>query len=676
MNNLQFSIKNTKFPDLLICGVLFLFSFFITLYYPDVFLGIIILLSFGFIVHTNFIKPQNYSITEHIIVSIGIGLLTVNLLMASLVYLNKTQLFKEILLLLFLVSITISFIKRKTDEFKGYNFNREDVFPWLIVILFFFVSVALRHADFRLPDEYMYLDKIGGITSGEYISNYAPDRYFFHYSYSAIVDFAALTFRSTEIISLFFVALSLIPTYLLGKELFNKEVGYVSALFLVFNPSFIFYSIRLLPEIPSIFLLTSFLYFFYKWFVYKNKIDFFISSIFLMIAVFFKLHGIMFLAVGTLYMLLTSNFKDLKKNIRYLLIFIGALLLFSTVWHLHGDLYQMLQWLFSRILNEVSTDIIWIGYKTYVTFFAPDLYSMPFIVLFFLGVAAILREPFHKKLLLLMPIAFFVLLIPLTGAQFGMGIRNFLVNVPLMSIIAAYGTVLSARKYRSVFWALLCLYLLILGMIVVYAPKFPHLQFILPDLPVWIRVLTFSAAFAVIFLTIYGWKKEKWRNLRYSIVFLVIISSLLNANFFINMQEGYPDHSKNGIVEAGKWLSDNTPSNAKIQSSTYEWSPWIDINIGSNPGMRYPKSTFLSYYVNRTTYAPPANEELFLERIKNRDVDYVVIFTDPLLTTSDDIGDTYKYLQKYVNETPSGTGLVYTEQTESRKVLFRVYKVV
>lgn len=262
MNNLQFSIKNTKFPDLLICSALFLFSFFITLYSPNVFLGIIILLSFGFIVHTNFIKPQNYSITEHIIASIGIGLLTVNLLIASLVYSNRIQLFKEILLLLFLLFLAISFIRRKTSDFKGYNFNREDIIPWVIVILFFFVSVVLRHADFRFPDEYMYLNKIGGISSGGYISYYAEERYFFFYSYSAIISFAAPTFRSAEIISLFFMALSLIPTYLLGKELFNKEIGYVSALFLALNPSFIFYSIRLLSDIPLIFLIISFLYFF------------------------------------------------------------------------------------------------------------------------------------------------------------------------------------------------------------------------------------------------------------------------------------------------------------------------------------------------------------------------------------------------------------------------------
>lgn len=672
MNNLQFSIKNTKFPDMLICSALFLFSFFITLYSPNVFLGIIIVLSFGFIVHTNFIRPQTYSITEHIIASVGIGLLTVNLLVASLVYLNKTQLFKEILLLLFLLFLAISFIRRKTGEFKGYNFNREDIIPWVIVILFFFVSVVLRHADFRFPDEYMYLNKLGGITSGGYISDYAQERYFFYYSYSAIIGFAVPTFRSAEIISLFFMALSLIPTYLLGKELFNKEIGYISALFLAFNPSFIFYSIRLLSDIPLIFLITSFLYFFYKWYAGKNKIDFFISFIFLVIAAFVKLHGVIFLGIGALYMLLTLNTKNFKKNITFLLLLIGALQLFSTIWN-YGGLYLMLKWLFSMVINDVRTNIIWIGYKMYITFLSPDIYSMPFVVLFFLGIAATLKEPFHKKLFLLMPVGVYILFISLANKDFGMGVRNFFEVVPLVSIVAAYGTVHRERSYRSVFWILLCLYLAVLAVMVVYAPRFPHLNFIMPDIPLWIRALTFGAAFMVIFLIVYN--RGEWRKVTYLIISLIVVSSLLNAIFFINMQEGYPDRSKSGIIEAGEWLSANTPSNARIQSNTWELPFWLDINIKSNPGMRYPESTFLSYYVNRTTYAPPANEELLLERIKNKEVDYIVLFIDPLLTINPDAVN-YTYLQKYINQTPDGTELIHTGQSENQRLLFKVYRVV
>lgn len=674
MRNYRENIVEPKYLGLLLPSALFLFSFLISLYSPNVFLAIIILLSFGFIIQTIFIKPHSLSITEHIIVCAGVGLLTANLLMAFLVYLNKTLLFKESLLLLFFGCLIISFIKWKKSEFKDYYLNKEDTYPWIVVILFFFISVVLRHADFRFPDEYMYLNKIVGIVSGGYISDYAQDRYFFHYSYSSILAFAPLTFKSAEIASMFFVSLSLIPTYLLGKELFNKNVGYVAILFLAFNPSIIFYSIRLLTEVPLIFLIASFLYFLYKWSKSRNTTDFFISCVFILIAILVKLHGIIFLGIGTIYMLSTFNYKNFYKNTKYLLIFISLLILFSIIWNLHGNLYAMLQGIFSRIVNDISSDVIWVGYKLYITSFAPDLYSMPFVVLFFFGAAAFLKEPHDKKFFLLMPIAVYVLLISLAGGQFGMGVRNFLVIIPLMSIIAAYGIVQRERIYRSVFWSLLGLYLIALSIMVIFAPRFPHLNFILPDLPLWIRILTFSAAFAIIILMFHDWKAKKWQKVQYLIVSLVIFSSLLNANFFINLQDGYPDRSKSGILEAGEWFSSNTPPNARIQSSTWELPFWMDTNIRSNPGMRYPKSTFLSYYVDRVTYAPPGNEEL-LDRIKNKDVDYIVIFTDQLLTTSDDTRETYKYLQKYVNETPSGTDLVYTGYSVRQKVLFRIYNV-
>lgn len=671
MDNTQFPIKKTKFLDLFVCSALFLFSFYISPYYSNVFLGIIILLSFGFIVHTIFVKSHSLSITEHILVAAGVGLLTTNVLMAGLVHLHKMQSFKEVLLLIFLFFTAVSFIKRKTGTFKGYHFNREDALPWILVIAFFFISAAVRHADFRFPDEYMYLNKFEDIIAGgQYISTYAQDRYFFHYSYSAILEFAPLTFKSTEIISLFFVLMTLIPTYLLGKELFDKKVGYLAAVFLAFNPSFIFYSIRLLTWVPSIFLITSFLYFFYKWHRGRNPINFLISGIFITIAIFIKLHGIVFLAIALAYMFLASNIEGLKRSKKHLLVLISALILFSNNWNLHRRLWDLL----SDIVHDVRNDIIGVGYKMYITYFSPDIYTMAFVFIFFVGVAAILREPRQKKLLLLIPIVIYASLLSSSTLSFGVGIRQFLIVVPLMSITVAYGIVHREKVSRGVFWALSYSYLAVLAIMAIYAPKFPHLDHVLPDIPLWIRILTFSAAFVVVFLMIQ--KREKWQNVEYAVISLVIISSFLNANFFINMQEGYPDDSKNGIVEAGTWLSENTPPNAVIQSSTWELRGWMNLNKRSNPEMLYPKSTFLSYYVDRTTYAPPRSEDLFLKRIGSKEVDYIVIFTDPLLTTSDRTKEIYKYLQKFVDEPPPGTELAYTGYNENRDVWFRVYKVI
>jgi hypothetical protein len=332
--------------------------------------------------------------------------------------------------------------------------------------------------------------------------------------------------------------------------------------------------------------------------------------------------------------------------------------------------------LFLRITNDLSHDFVWVGYKAYITYFSPDIYSIPFVLLFFFGLSSFLKEPFHKKFFLLFPLAFYVLFISLTGGLFGIGVRNFLVVIPLMSIIAAYGLVHRERVEKTFFWILLSLYLTVLAVMAIFAPRFPHLNFILPDMPFWIRVLTFGGALAIAIILFHDWENKNRQRAKYLIISLLIISSLLNASFFINLQEGYPDRSKSGIIEAGEWLSSNTPLNAKIQSNTWELPFWMDVNIRSYPGMKYPRSTFLGYYTDRTTYAPPDNDNAFLKRIKNKEVDYIIIFTDLLLTTSDDTLETYKYLQKYVNETPSGTELIYTGNGAHQNMMFRIYRVI
>ncbi|MBE0525081.1 MAG: hypothetical protein IBX40_12255, partial [Methanosarcinales archaeon] len=186
---------------------------------------------------------------------------------------------------------------------------------------------------------------------------------------------------------------------------------------------------------------------------------------------------------------------------------------------------------------------------------------------------------------------------------------------------------------------------------------------------------TFGSALIIVILVTIKPDREKWQTVGKIIIFLVIFSSLLNAIFFIYWQVEYPDRSQNGIVEASKWLNENTPANATIQSSIWELPGWININKPLHPEMKYPRSTFLSHYVYRTTYAPPGNEKDFLTRIENKEIDYIVIFTDPTLTSSEHAKNIYDYLQNYVDEAPAGSELIYSE-FKNQKVLFRIYKVL
>jgi hypothetical protein len=641
--------------DSIIITGLFSLSIALSPLFPHAIWGIIALISLGYILERIPIDPRDFSITEHLLAGIGIGLLIFNVVLGALIYTSQGHLFKPVLLTLFVTSLIIAAVKnRRSDYIPG----KAEVFPWIAALAFFLASIAIRHADFRIPDEYLYLYGLEGIIEEGQLSPYARGRVFFFITYSGIMRFSDATFRSTEITSLFFTSLSLIPTYLLGKELFDRRIGQAALLFLVFNPSFIFYSIRLLPWAPSIFLLTSYLYFLYRWTETRSKPTLLLASIFLSIAIFVKLHGLLFLGLGILYLVL-AHWDELDK--RYLGVSTGALLLLS--WHF--NIPSLLWRLISRILYDLRHDVITAGYKTYVTYFAPDLYGMPFVLLFFSGISAFYREKLRLKLFLLIPIVAYILAF---SDGFGMGVRHFLVVVPLMSIIAARGLTAEERSLPILFLLTLT-YFAILGIMILSAPVFPHLVNVIPDIPLWMRALTFGSGGITLFLILRGNSRHQA-----TMITMVVFASLLNAHFFVNMQDAYPDDSREGLKEAGRWLSENTPRDARIQSTTGELDSWRRINRALEPEALYPKSTFLSYYVDRTTYAVPENEEELLKRIEGKEIDYVVVFSHFMLTESEP-AEPFNYTKKYISEAPSGTELVHTGYDNRGEVQFRVYRV-
>lgn len=641
--------------DLSIIAGLFFVSFILSFFYPYALWGLLILFSLGYILKTALVSSRDLSVSEHLLISVGIGLLAINAVAAALVYSHRAQWFKPVLLALFVAALFFALMRKRRFEIK---LDKGEIYPWIAVGVFFLVSIALRHADFRIPDEYLYLYKIEDIIEKGQLNSYASKRYLLVFTYSGIMQFSNLTFRSAEIASLFFVSMSLMPTYLLGKELFDRRVGYIALLFLAFNPSFIFNSIRLLPWALSIFLLTSYLYFFYKWTETRSNFFLLIASMFLFISIFVKLHGLLFLGLGIIYLIL-AHWKDLNR--RYFAASVGILLLFS--WFL--GIPRLLQWFVLQVFYDMRHDVITAGYKTYVTYFAPDLYGMPFVLLFFLGLSALYKEQSRVKLFLLIPIVAYILLF---SDGFGIGVRHFLVVVPLMSIIAAYGLT-SERRSRSIFSLLTFIYFAVLAIMVYLAPVFPHLNNVIPDIPVWMRVLTFgSGGLAVLFMIKMG------RRGQTAAIILVIFAALLNAHFFVSIQDAYPDDSNEGLKEAGIWLSENTPVDARIQSTTGEIDRWRGINKASNPEALYPKSTFLSYYVNRTTYTVPENDSELLRRIEGKEIDYVVAFSHFMLTDSEPAIPS-NYTKKYILEAPAGTELIHTGYNKTGGVQFRVYGV-
>lgn len=519
------------------------------------------------------------------------------------------------------------------------------------IFLLFFIFSLLRHADLRLPDEYMYFYKAEDLISGNLMNHYAQNRYFLHFTYASLLSLLQLNFESVELISAFFAYATVFPLYLLGREIFDDKTGLIAVLLYSFNPSVIFYSIRFLPVNLSLFLLTSFMLFFVKWTKEGNKSYFVLMAASLVAASLVKLHGIAFAAIAALFVLVNSNKK--QKAI-FLSIFI-AIFIFALIF---TYLDRIILWKLSKLLTLSIVDA---GYSAYITYFAPDYYTLPFVVAFFSGISAL--KDSKKLLFLITPIILYVVIFTVGP---GLGIRHFLPVLPYMILLAAYG-ILRRPDVRLLILTLL-LYLSTLGVMFIAAPKIPHLVYIIPDVPLSIRIFTFSLAALVLLCLIKGRNPKK-------IVLIIIVACIANTVYFIGFQSAYPDHSEAGLEEAGKWFDENTPENAVIQSTTGETKYWLEIHSKAHPNEKYPKSTYLDCYTSRKTVAVPDSEEELLRRIEKGEIDYVVVFSHPVLTENVE-ALSYQFVRKYLHSPPNGTMEVYRWYNSKGEIGFVIYSRV
>jgi len=185
--------------------------------------------------------------------------------------------------LLFLI-IFISFVLRfvginwqlpylyQTEEYKTVNYTLKMA-----------ATKSLNPKFFEYPSLYMYfmffvygLLFIGGKILG---------------FYSSAEDFAIKFFNDPTVVyivgrffSALFGSLVVVATYFLGKMLYNKRVGVISAVMLGFLPIWIVYSHFIKPEMFSNLLVVLFAIFLYKYFLTDDNKFFYISCVLLGLA--------------------------------------------------------------------------------------------------------------------------------------------------------------------------------------------------------------------------------------------------------------------------------------------------------------------------------------------------------------------------------------------------------
>lgn len=121
---------------------------------------------------------------------------------------------------------------------------------------------------------------------------------------------------------------SVVGIYLFGKELFNKKVGLISSFLMSIFYLNLFFTYRLLVDLPSLTFFTFSGFLFYRYFKTNSKNSLHLASLLVAIGMLFKLSTAFLLLPCIVYLIVTENFKLFKKKEIFaaILIFIATIL--------------------------------------------------------------------------------------------------------------------------------------------------------------------------------------------------------------------------------------------------------------------------------------------------------------------------------------------------------------
>jgi 4-amino-4-deoxy-L-arabinose transferase-like glycosyltransferase len=311
-------------------------------------------------------------------------------------------------------------------------------------------------------------------------------------------------------------------TYYLGKELFNKKIGLIASSIISFNWVFMFYTFRLLTDLPSVFFGVLALTLF--WALYekrKNKWGLFLAVVAGVLSFMCRYPSALILISIVIYLFVTRKFKLLTDKNIWIAGLIGLLMLsplfyfnystqgniFPAISHYHGS-------------DSLSTNSP-IGWNTVTEHLPIFLTTIP-LILFILG------------LIISMQFFLYFDLILFKNQTKG---RNYLFLF-LISVIAPLYFVFGIKFVDARYYITFApqMFICIALAISFFGEKIK--QF-LPDKKYLNLILIFFCAF-------------------------LMYSQLGYANDFIINRFG----SYGEVQEAGLWLKDNTPVDAKIVTAS------------------------------------------------------------------------------------------------------------
>lgn len=231
-------------------------------------------------------------------------------------------------------------------------------------------------------------------------------------------------------------ALSTILIYLLGKEIFNKKTGLISALFLAFIPVHVNYSGRVLTDVLVTFLILLSFLSFWKGFERGHKKHKILFGLFFAIAVLSRYTALWLIPVFLSYLLIRNRSLKFLRD-KYLWLSVLVFLITLTPWFIYGILTYNNP--VGAFIHGARASMYWGGSQTWHLYF--DYWWQMLSIVGFIFIYAIYyilnKKEFVKKeiYLLLIWITVFlgmVILIPHKEDRFILPI------VPAITLISGY----------------------------------------------------------------------------------------------------------------------------------------------------------------------------------------------------------------------------------------------
>lgn len=291
---------------------------------------------------------------------------------------------------------------------------------------------------------------------------------------------------------------SIFLIYIISKEIFNKKIGIIAAFLISVNWVFMFYTFRLLTDIPSLLFAALSLYFF--WVKYEKPIlkgmnekpvYLWLSIAFGVLAFLTRYVTALTLIVIVAYMIITRRFSLLKnKNIWIALVI--ALLCFTPYFAYNYitkgaentgiyKIFPALRWYHGDEATAPHRAFAW----NTLTFHLPNFFKSFSLIFFTIGSLVLLELFLYLDIVLKQKdksknnllFCFLGILIPLGYFIFGIravDARYFIATAPLMFAAAGLGIDFVSRKISKIF-NIKYLYLLII-LAIIFAIGYQQLK--------------------------------------------------------------------------------------------------------------------------------------------------------------------------------------------------------